>query len=100
MAELLILRFEGAGPAEYEAVNKELGIDMDDPNADWPAGLTMHAAGNDDGGDFVVTEVWASRQDQESFMRQRLGAALTAGGITSPPEVTWVSLLKYHTPNA
>jgi hypothetical protein len=98
MAELLILRFEGAGRTEYEAVNKELGIDMDDPNADWPPGLTMHAAGNDDDGGFVVTEVWASRHDQESFLQQRLGAALAAGGITSPPEVTWVSLLEYRSP--
>jgi hypothetical protein len=99
MAELLILRFAGVGQGEYEAVNKELGIDMDDPAADWPAGLKMHSGGIADDRTFVVTEVWESRQHQEDFMHQRLGAALAAGGITSPPEVTWASLLQYRTPN-
>jgi hypothetical protein len=100
MAELLILRFQGIGQSEYEAVNKELGIDMEDPETNWPQGLTMHAAGKADGGGFVVTEVWASRQAQETFMQERLGAALAAGGVTSAPEVTWVPLSQYRTPNA
>jgi hypothetical protein len=100
MAELLVLRFTGVGQAEYEAVNNQLGIDMDDPNSDWPSGLKMHAAGTSDDGSFVVTEVWASRQDQENFMHQRLGAALSAGGITARPEVAWTSLLQYSTPGA
>ena len=99
MAELLILRFKNVGQAEYEAVNKELGIDMDDPDTDWPSGLIMHAGGSADSGGFVVTEVWASREQQEEFMNERLGAALAAGGVNSQPDVTWASLLQYRTPN-
>ena len=99
MAELIILSFDGIGQAEYEAVNKELGLDMSDPDADWPAGLKMHAGGTSDDGKFVVTEVWASREAQETFMHERLGAALAAGGVTVRPEITWASLLEYRTPN-
>ena len=31
--------------AEYAAVNKHLGIDMQTGQGDWPAGLLSHAAG-------------------------------------------------------
>jgi hypothetical protein len=33
-------------------------------------------------------------------METRLGAALAAGGVTSAPKVTWVSLLTFQTPGA
>ncbi len=100
MAEALILEFTAVGEAEYTAVNKQLGIDMHTGQGDWPAGLLSHAAGHADDGTFVVAEVWASRADQEAFMASRLGAALAAGGVTSPPKVRWVPLLAYHQPGA
>ncbi len=100
MADALILEFTGIGKSEYDAVNEKLGIDMTNGSGDWPRGLLMHAAGTEDGGKFVVSEVWASRADQETFMSQRLGAALAAGGVTSAPAVTWVRLLAYHTPGS
>jgi hypothetical protein len=95
MAEALILEFDGIGQAEYELVNKELGIDTATREGDWPGGLLMHAAGLAESGALVVTEVWSSRQEQATFMESRLGAALGAGGVTAPPKVTWVSLLTY-----
>ncbi len=98
MAEQLILEFDGVGQPEYEAVNRQLGIDHRSGAGDWPSGLLVHTAGSSDGGSFVVTEIWASRADQEAFMQQRLGAALQAGGITAPPKVTWVSLISEHSP--
>ncbi len=100
MAEALILEFTGVGEAEYAAVNKLLGIDMGTGQGDWPAGLLSHAAGQADDGTFVVSEVWASRADQEAFMAARLGGALAGGGITSAPKVRWVALLAYHQPGS
>jgi hypothetical protein len=97
MAEALILEFtETDAASKYEAVNNVLGIDMATGQGDWPAGLLMHAGGTSDTGQFIVTEVWASRADQEAFMQQRLGEALAAGGVMSPPTVTWVSLFAHH----
>ncbi len=39
MQEALILEFTGVSEAEYGAVNKHLGIDMQTGQGDWPAGL-------------------------------------------------------------
>jgi len=44
--------------------------------------------------------VWSSRAEQDAFMTSRLGTALAAGGVMSPPRVRWVPLLAYHLPAA
>ena len=95
MAEALVLEFDGIGPDEYEAVNRELGIDPAAGEGNWPAGLQWHGAGATDGG-WSVIEVWESREAQAAFMQERLGAALQAGGVTAVPRVTWVSLVASH----
>jgi len=100
MPEALILEFTGVGEAEYAAVNGHLGIDMATGQGNWPDGLLSHAAGAADDGSFVVSEVWASRADQEAFLRSRLGPALAAAGVTAAPSVRWVPLLAYHQPGA
>jgi hypothetical protein len=100
MAEGLILEFTGVGKEQYDAVNEKLGIDPTTGQGDWPAGLESHAAGTADDGSFVVAEVWSSREAQADFMQTRLGDALAAGGVTSEPKVTWVSLLAYQLPGA
>ena len=99
MPELLILEFSDLGEAEYAAVNSRLGIDMHTGQGDWPAGLLSHAAGGQDG-TLVVSEVWSSRADQGAFMESRLGAALAAAGVSSPPTVSWVPLIAFHQPGA
>ena len=100
MPEALILEFTGVGEAEYTAVNKHLGIDMQTGRGDWPAGLLSHAAGQADDGSFIVWEAWSSRAAQDAFMTSRLGAALAAGGVTAAPRIRWVPLLAYHQPGA
>jgi hypothetical protein len=100
MAEAVILTFTGIGQSEYEAVNRQLGIDMSTGEGDWPDGLLAHAAGTSEDGAFVVTEIWSSREAQGAFFDTRLGAALAAGGVTAPPAVTWVSLIAFQTPGA
>ena len=100
MPEALILEFARVTEAEYGAANKHLGIDMQTGQGDWPAGLLSHAAGTADDGTFIVADVWSSRADHDAFMTSRLGAALTTGGVTAPPEVRWVPLLAYRQPGA
>ncbi len=97
MASEVILEFDGVGEDEYFAVNKVLGIDALSGDGDWPDGMLFHSAGLDGDGTFVVTEVWESVEDQESFMKNRLASALAKGGITKPPSsVTWIELVSHH----
>ena len=101
MAAELILEFEGVTTKEYDAVNKELGIDMSSGKGDWPDGLVAHSAGLNDAGHLVVIEVWDSPEHQARFMETRLGAALAKGGVTSPPtKVLWIELVSHQMPGA
>jgi hypothetical protein len=96
MAEALILEFEGYGVDDYERVNGVLGIDMQTGEGDWPDGLLTHSAAIKPGG-FVIYEVWASKEDQERFMNERLGQALQEGGIEGPPARNeWLGLQAHH----
>jgi hypothetical protein len=94
-----ILEFEGITTKEYDAVNAALGIDMSSGQGDWPPGLQVHAAGLNEKGHLVVTEVWDIPDHQAKFMEERLGAALAKGGITSPrSRITWINLVAHHGP--
>lgn len=96
MAAALILEFDGFGVDTYERVNNELGIDMGSGDGSWPEGLISHTGAGKDGG-WVVFEVWRSQADQERFMTERLGPALQAGGVDSPPtRVEWLALAAHH----
>ena len=98
MAAGLIIEFQGVDRGIYDAVNSQLGIDMEAGEGDWPDGLLSHAAGPAEDGGFVVLEVWESQAAQNKFMETRLGPALHAGGAPAPTRITWVNLLAYHTP--
>lgn len=97
MAAELILEFEGVTTKEYDAVNKELGIDQESGEGDWPAGMVAHSAGLNEAGHLVVIEVWDTLEHQAKFMEERLGEALAKGGITGPPSsITWIELVSHH----
>ena len=99
MTAQLILEFEGVTTAEYDAVNQELGLDPATGEGDWPDGLQLHAAGLNEDGHLVVTEVWDTPEHQARFMEERLGAALAKGGIEGPPSgITWIELVSQHRP--
>jgi hypothetical protein len=96
MADALLLEFDGFGVDVYERVNNELGIDPATGEGNWPEGMISHTGAGKDGG-LVVFEVWRSRADQEAFMAERLGPALAAGGVDSPPSrVEWLALAAHH----
>lgn len=96
MAEALILEFEGYGVDDYEKVNGALGINMQTGEGPWPDGLLLHSAAIKPGG-FLIYEVWASKEDQERFMEERLGQALQEGGIEGPPARNeWLDLQSHH----
>jgi hypothetical protein len=96
MAKGLILEFDGFGVETYERVSERLGIDMASGEGNWPAGLLFHTGGAKPGG-WVVFEVWASQEDQERFMAERLGQALKEGGVEQPPSrIEWLDLAAYH----
>jgi hypothetical protein len=97
MAAELTLEFEGVTTTEYYAVNKELGIDPDSGEGDWPDGMVAHSAGLNEGGHLVVIEVWDTPEHQAKFMEERLGEALAKGGVTGPPSsITWIELMTHH----
>jgi hypothetical protein len=98
MAVALTVEFEGQTREQYEAVGRHLGIDLIGGRGDWPDGLLSHAAGPTGRG-WSVTEVWASRPQQEQFLRDRLRPALEEAGVQGPPErEEWLELAAYHTP--
>ncbi len=99
MPAQVILEFEGVTTKEYEAVNAALGIDPATGEGEWPDGLQVHAAGLNEDGHLVVTEVWDTPEHQARFMEERLGAALVKGGVTGPPtSITWIELVAHHRP--
>ncbi len=103
MAELLVLEFEGLGEADYGKVNEILGLDPASDRGDWPAGIVSHTAGPTEDG-WMVVEVWETRDDQDEFMKARLGPALKQAGFDKPPKrVQWwkaTSHLFLHRPSA
>jgi hypothetical protein len=99
MVAELILEFEGVTTKEYDAVNAELGIDPSTGQGTWPDGLITHAAGLNEGGHLVVTEIWDTPEHQARFMEERLAQALAKGGVSGPPSsVTWIELVAHHRP--
>ena len=59
---------------------------MDSGDGDWPAGLHTHLAGPTEGGGWIVVEVWETQEDQDEFMKTRLGPALAPGWGHRPAE--------------
>ena len=97
MAAELILEFEGVTLTEYLAVNKELGIDPESGEGNWPDGMVAHSAGLNEDGHLVVIEVWDTPEHQAKFMEERLGEALAKGGVAGPPSsITWIELVAHH----
>jgi hypothetical protein len=95
VAKGLIMEFYGDVEG-YARVTERLGIDTESGEGDWPEGLLFHSGGVKPGG-WIVCEVWASQEDHERFMADRLGQALKEAGIEDPPSrLEWFDLAAYH----
>jgi hypothetical protein len=81
----VVLVFDGAEDSQYWDVNERLGVNADG-TGDWPEGLERHVATRTGNG-LVVTEVWDSKDAQERFMADRLGAALACAAVPPPAQV-------------
>ena len=97
MAEALILEFAGLDKPTYLKVNEALGIDQATGKGDWPAGLLSHTGAEGPDG-FVVFEIWDSKESQDQFMNDRLGAALQQAGVGGPPRrAEWLEIAGHNT---
>lgn len=94
----LVLEFQGVGVEQYEKVNEKLGFNTQKGTGDWPKGLEQHIGGTNDAAGLFVIEVWDSRESQEAFMNERLGAALAEVGVEPPVRMTWIEIQGNVTP--
>ena len=95
MSEALVLEFSGVSADQYDKVNAILGLDPSTGAGDWPAGLTSHT-GASHGDDFMVFEIWESKDAAQAFMDSRLGAALGQAGVPEPRRAEWMELAGHH----
>jgi quinol monooxygenase YgiN len=84
-----ILEFNGVSVEQYHEVDGYLGIDVRTGEGDWPAGLMSHVGSMGDHDNFVVFEVWDSKDAQQAFMESRLGAALAKASVPEPTRFEW-----------
>ena len=99
MAIGLVMRFDGVGADQYEAVMAKDGLDLTSPKnvkaADnWPEGVVAHYAGPTPTG-WCVVDVWQSQGHFDKFMADRLGPALQKVGLPEP-DVTPLEIYNSH----
>ena len=81
MAVVMVMRFAGITPEQYEEARERVRWDVD-----YAQGGKLHIAAFDESG-LRVTDVWESAEDFERFGNDRLMPALAEMGITQQPEV-------------
>jgi hypothetical protein len=85
VADVIVLEFSAPNAVDiYNKVNHILGFEH------WPKGMLSHTAG-EAGDRLVVVEVWASKADQEEFVRAQLGPAFAQAGAPQPSNVEWLN---------
>jgi hypothetical protein len=90
MAYLITHFWPGATEAQYEAT-----VAVVHPPSGLPEGQTYHAGGTTDGG-ILITAVWDTKEQYETFLHDKLIASMPIeGGFSGQPQerVAEVSLL-------
>jgi hypothetical protein len=82
----MIMQFEGADQAKYEAVMKEIGLKLH-ANSNWPDGILTHTAGKTATG-FCVVDLWESEAAFGKFLETKLKPAFGKVGGMPEPKVT------------
>ncbi len=76
MAILMLIEFPGASTDDYDALNREMGIDPDH----LPDGLTSHVVGRTEEG-LLIADTWESEEALNRFFEQRVGPAMAKLGL-------------------
>jgi hypothetical protein len=81
MPVMMLMRWDGVTPAQYDAVRASVNWEGDPP----PGGL-FHVAAIE-GQQFRVTDLWESPDDFHRFVEGRLMAGVAQAGIQGEPQV-------------
>jgi quinol monooxygenase YgiN len=79
MPILMLIEVPNTSAADYERVNELANV-----NVHVPEGLISHTAALD-GDTLLVADVWESQQALDTFLRERLGAAIAQVGMEGAP---------------
>jgi hypothetical protein len=79
MAHCIIMDFEAATAAQYDAVIEEMEL-----NGRLPAHALYHGAGSPDGRNWRVVDVWETSEDFERFAAEKIGPITARHGIGEP----------------
>lgn len=83
MAIAYLMEFPDATLAQYDAVVAETN-----PDGKAASGGLFHVVGPNDGG-LRIVDVWDSQDAFDTFLRERLGAALAKHGVAPPRVQAW-----------
>ncbi len=95
MAIGLRIKFAGGTQEQYNAVHDHMDIENRPPH-----GLIFHTSGPIDGG-WGVLDFWHSRNDFDTFVKERLGPALAKLGdqaLPGPPDIREFPIHNYTAP--
>jgi hypothetical protein len=93
MAVGVVLEFKGGTLAQYDQVIEKMGFT---PGGAGTPGLMFHwVTATGDG--IRVTDVWASREQFDSFAQQQIGPFTQEVGIPGPPEIAYHEVHNYLT---
>lgn len=95
MAVAIIMEFKGATLAQYQEVNRKMGLS---PGGPGPAGSISHWAAETDG-KLLITDVWESREKYDMFAQEKIGPLSMEAGFPAPPTTTYYEVVNYFTPN-
>lgn len=81
MRVVMIMKWDGVTPAQYEQVRKSVNWEDNKPN-----GAVFHVAafGNNA---LRVTDIWESADDFNNFVQKRLMPGVAQAGIAGQPQV-------------
>lgn len=93
MAIGVILDFEGATTEQYDKVIELMGFRPGGPGG--PGGLFHWVTRTDTG--LRVIDVWASREQFETFAQEQIGPHTQAAGMANPPTIAFHEVHNYLT---
>jgi hypothetical protein len=92
MAVMMVMRWRGITPAQYEQAMEEIGWERDPA----PGGLYHVAAFDAEG--LRVTDVWESPEQFNAFVQTRLMPGVQRLGIPGQPEVELLPAHRVYAP--